>query len=699
MANYHQSDRTLSIATPLGRDALLLTGFRGREAISELFRFELDVIAENGTRVPFDALLGQFIGFRMELGGGRARFFYGICSRVAQGHQDDVFTSYRLEVVPTLWFLTRISRSRIFQHVSVPEILRLVFEGLDVEYHLTGTYHPRDYCVQYDETDFAFASRLMEEEGIYYFFQHDEGRHVLVVSDTSESHPALPGAPGLIFEELLGGFRAEARVARWEKVQELRSGKVTLWDHCFELPHKHLEVEQYLQESAAVGSVPHKLKIGTNGKLEVFRYPGGYAQRFDGIDKLGGERPKDVQRIFADNERTATLRIQEEAARCVTIHGESNCGQLVAGHRFALERHFDADGDYVLTSVTHEARLEGDYRSGGDLELKYANEFTCIPVTVPYRPERRTPRPHVRGTQTAVVVGPPGEEIFTDKYSRVKVQFHWDRQHDHDVESSCWVRVATPWAGKRWGMIHIPRVGQEVVVSFEHGDPDRPLIVGSVYNADMMPPFDLPGSKSISGIRSNTHQGAGNNEISFDDTAGVERMFVNAQHNQDSVVGNDRTASVGNDSTDQVAVDSTQIVGNNLTIQVGNDQAVQVGNNLNIQVANTMTEEVGVASVEQVGVAKKILAGQNVVIGAGTSITLKCGASLIHMNQAGVIMIQGTMVNIVGAINTNVTAPLTTVSGAAVFTGGLLNVSAGGLNKVMGGTTTVDGGPVKINCG
>lgn len=443
MAEYTQENRPIAVTTRLGPDALLLVGFRGQEGISQLFHFQLDLLAENTTNVPFDRLLGERVTIEVALPKKQSRFISGICNRLSQGEQDFTFTAYRMEIVPQFWFLTRRAQSRIFQQMSVPDILKKVLEGLDVTYELQRTFQPRDYCVQYRETDFNFASRLMEEEGIFYFFKHTDKGHQMVVANTPQSHSDLPQGSTITYEEVEGGIRDDDRIFDWEKTQELRSGKYTLFDHSFELPHQHLETDQMIQESVQVGKVAHKLKLPANGPLELYDYPGEYAQRFDGVDPSGGDRAGDLQKIFEDNKRTVGIRMQEEALSGVEINGGSNCRHFVSGHKFTLQRHFNADGPYVLTSVSHSARISGDYRSGQGGGFAYSNSFTCIPLALPFRPLRKTPRPFVQGTQTAVVVGPAGEEIFTDKYSRVKVQFHWDREGKNDANSSCWIRVAT----------------------------------------------------------------------------------------------------------------------------------------------------------------------------------------------------------------------------------------------------------------
>jgi type VI secretion system secreted protein VgrG len=547
-AGYKQAERPLTVTTPLGPDDLLLVGFTGVEGVSQLFTFHLDLLADNDTEIPFDKLLGQKVTVNLLLPGPekKRRQFSGICKSVSQGARDKTFTGYRMEVVPQFWLLTRRAQSRIFQHQTVPDILKKVLEGLDVTYEISGNFYPRDYCVQYRETDFNFASRLMEEEGIFYFFKHSESGHQMVVANTPQSHPDMPFKNTIVYEGVEGGKRDEDRVIEWRKAQEVRSGKYTLWDHCFELPYKHLEADKTIADAVQAGKVNHKQKV-RNDKLEIYDYPGEYAQRFDGVDKGGGEKPADLQKIFEDNKRTVGIRMQQETVPGLVITGTSTCRQFTSGYKFNLTRHFNADGPYLLTAVEHLANTTIDMRSGEAGEYRYQNSFTAIPFAQPFRPPRVTPKPFVQGTQTAYVVGPPGEEIFTDKYGRVKVQFHWDREGKHDADGSCWIRVTHPWAGKRWGASFWPRVGQEVIVGFMEGDPDQPIIVGTVYNADQMPPYLGKGldpkhteDNRLCGIKSNsTKGGEGFNEWRFDDTKGKEQIFFHAERNMDTRVKND----------------------------------------------------------------------------------------------------------------------------------------------------------------
>jgi type VI secretion system secreted protein VgrG len=662
LATYVQADRRMRIVTPLGKDALLLVGLTGHEAVSQLYAFDLEVRADNRNDVPFDRLLGQPVVADVLLPSGHRRHFHGLCNRVTQGRRDQTFTAYHLQVVPPLWLLTKKSQSRIFQQVNVPAILKQVLTGLNVTFELRGTYHPRDYCVQYRESDFAFASRLMEEEGLFYFFKHTADGVQMVVADTPQSHPDLPEADTLIFDELKGGRRAEDRVFGWRKVQELRSGRVTLWDHCFELPHRHLQAGRTILESVPVGQVWHKQNLAGNHQLEQYDFPGGYAQRFDGVHKGGADRPVELGHIYEDNQRTATLRMQQEAVAGLFIEGQSDCRQLAAGYRFTLTRHFDADGPYVLTGVWHEARLSTDYRSGGQGEYKYENTFTCIPAAQPFRPERVTPRPTVHGTQTAVVVGPAGQEVFLDKYGRIKVQFHWDRQGKNDAGSSCWVRVSQPWAGKTWGAHFWPRVGQEVIVDFLEGDPDNPIVVGTVYNADQLPPYDPRQHGTRSGVKTRSSPGGGPanfNELCFEDKTGAEEIYFHAERDFNRVVENNDTLTVGS----AAAPDGSQTI----DVWKNRTEVVRTGDEVVAIAAGNRTHVVhqNDALVVECGDKTELIQAGSKVVQAETAIELRVGASVIRIDQAG-ITLSAPQIKIDGTISVETVAPLVKTDGILV---------------------------------
>ena len=562
MAIYIQADRPLIVTTPLGTDALLATGFRGHEAISQLFHFEVDLLAEADAPIRFDRILGQNVTVEMRVTNGEKRYFNGLVQRFTQGDRDYApLVHFRADLVPKLWLLTKKIRSRIFQHLSIPDILRKVFDGLEVTYELFGAYYERDYCVQYRESDFAFASRLMEEEGIYYFFKHTDGQHQLVVTDTTL--PTVPGQSNIVYDTVSVHQATEMRVNAWEKTQQLCSGEYTLWDHCFEMPGNHLECKQNTLDGVPVGKVTHKLNVGGNHELEIYDYPGGYAQRFDGIDRDGSPRPQDLKRIFEDRERTVKVRMEQEEANSIEIRGASDCGNFTAGHKFTLERHFDANGSYLLTRVDHDAQMSG-HRSGEDPDFRYENHFLCMPAALRYRPQRLTAKPVIAGIQTATVVGPPGEEIFCDKYGRVKVQFHWDREGKKDADSSCWLRVSQVWAGKGWGAFFWPRIGHEVVVTFEEGDPDQPLITGSVYNAENMPWFTLPQHKQLGGFKSASLRGTAQknyNGIVFNDEKGHEHLSIHSEHNMSLNTELDKMFHAGRHKGERVGVANVLTVG------------------------------------------------------------------------------------------------------------------------------------------
>jgi type VI secretion system secreted protein VgrG len=674
MPTFTQDGRFMAITTPLGKDVLLLESFSGKEGISQLFHFKLGMFADSQSNVAFDQLLGQKVTVTLSpQGGGTPRYVNGIVSRLSQGQRvkglegSATLIHYEADMVPQFWLWTKNVQSRIFQQKSVPDILKQVLKGLDVTYEIQGTFAARDYCVQYRESDFDFASRLMEEEGIYYFFKHTSSGHQLVLANTPQSHPAVAGPSPIKYEEIGGAARGDERITNWVKSQEIRTAKQTLRDHCFELPTDNLEAVQPIVETVQAGTVSHKFKVGANSSLENYDFPGRYAQRFDGVDPGGSDQASNLQKIYQDNKRTAGIRIQEEATPGLVIEGQSDCRVLTSGHKFTLGEHFNANGSYVLTDVDHSASIEGAYTAAPRKGSTYTNTFHCIPVALPYRPTRHTPKARVDGTQTAVVVGPQGEEIFTDKYGRVKVQFFWDRQGKKDANSSCWVRVGTLWAGKQWGMIHIPRIGQEVIVAFEEGDPDQPIIVGSVYNADQMPPYALPTNKTQSGIKSRSSlQGDAEhfNELRFEDKIDKEDVYFHGQKDFHRVVEHDDDLKVGNDQMIEVKKNRTETVkegDEKVTIEKGNrTHSVKADDKLTVEQGNrAVTIQTGNDST-------KVSAGQSSTE-AMVSIELKVGSNSITINQQGVT-IKGLMVSIEGQAMLEAKSPMTTVKGDGMLT-------------------------------
>jgi type VI secretion system secreted protein VgrG len=671
MATFTQSNRTLQVKTPLGGDTLLVTGFRGSESLSSLFIFEVDLIAENSTEVDFSKLIGKEITLKIatptKSGGPEWRYLDGICAAFSQGDRNERFTRFSAEIVPKVWLLTQQSQSRIFQLKSIPDILKAVLKGFDCDWKLQGNYEPREYCVQYRESDFDFASRLMEEEGIFYFFTHTESGHKMVVGDTPQAHSDVPVLTTVRYGMIEGGPRKADHVFSWRKIQSLRTAKYTLWDHSFQQPTQNLEAKTNITDSIQVGSVSHKLKDSVNGSLERYDFPGAYAVRFDGINPSGGVQSDRLQKILDDKDRTVKLRMQAAAVETLKIEGTSACANFVPGHKFSLDRHFDADGDYVLVSVVHDGSIIDSYTSGAeDQGFSYTNTFTCIPFQLPYRPTYKTPRPFVHGVQNALVTGPAGEEIFTDKYGRVKVQFYWDRQGKKDANSSCWLRVGSTWAGKQWGFIQIPRIGQEVLVAFVEGNPDEPVIVGSVWNPETMPTYALPGNKTRSGVqtRSSLGGGAANyNEIRFEDKKGSEELYVHAEKDQNNVVEHDETTQVGHDRTENVGHDEKITIGNNRTEQVGVNENITIGSNRTEQVGANETITVNGNRTRTVNQNETVTVALNRAHTVGINEAITVGAAqAITVGAAQAITVGAAQAITVGAEQTNTIGDAQTTS-------------------------------------
>lgn len=686
-----QEERLLKLTTPLGEDVLLIKKLRASEGLNQLFQFELDILHDHGSDIndePMIAdvskLLGQPMTVRVSQSDNTERFFNGICARFNQGNRKDRYTKYHAVLVPKAWLLTQNIRSRIFQNKNVPDILREVFRSIDVSYEINGTFEPRNYCVQYRESDFDFASRLMEEEGIFYYFEHRDGSHKMIVANTPSSHYECPSRSRLPFHLDVGSEESWiAAVLTWNIAHQLRTGKYTLWDHNFELPGKHLEADQV-----------SRFNIGGNQQLEHYDYPGEYAKRFDGIDAGGGDQAGKLNKVFDDRRRTVELRQQELDVAYKTIRGSSDCCALTAGYRFELTNHPAAENNnfHVLVSVQTEAVQTPTYASDEDVQNPYIVSFSCIPFAndsqkAPFRPLRKTPKPVVRGTQTAIVVGPAGEEIFTDKYSRVKVQFHWDREGKNDANSSCWVRVSTLWAGKQWGVIHIPRIGQEVIVDFIEGDPDRPIIIGSVYNPETMPPYDLPANKTQSGVKSRSSKEGGPsnfNEFRFEDKKGSEEVYLHAEKNWTIMVENDKNQIVGHDETHLVKHNRTKTVNNdekttvihNRTETVGSgsdkesitingfrdekvtkNETITIGEDRKRDVIGEHTTSVGKNEKNSVTHNRTDDVGENYTLTAKTSIsesskeiTITAGTKLTLVGPGGTIVIDAGGVTITGVL-------------------------------------------------
>jgi type VI secretion system secreted protein VgrG len=620
-SGYTQENRFISLTTPLGDDVLLLTGFTGNEGISRLFAFNLDVLSEKKD-VSFSDIVGQKVSIKVELSDGTAeRYFNGYVSRFAQSQTDPRFTHYQMEVVPWLWFLTRNADCRIFQNMTIPDIIEQVFtdRGFSSNFKrsLTGDYDPLEYCVQYRETDFNFVSRLMEQYGIYYFFEHAEDDHTLVLADSPSAHTNCPEQSSVRYSPSTKQHTEDV-ITAWHLEQELRTGKYSLSDYNFETPSTKL-----------VASESTVVEVDGNTSYELFDYPGDYGTTSDGT-------------------AVAKIRMQEEEAAHLIGTGSSTCRTLASGYLFDLEEHDrdDSNKTYLITQVQHTASDPSSYDLVKGGTASYSNNFTCIDSAIFYRHARVTPKPFVQGPQTAVVVGPSGEEIYVDKYGRVKVQFFWDRKGTNDENSSCWIRVSQPWAGQGWGGIYIPRIGQEVIVSFLEGDPDRPIITGRVYNAEQTVPYTLPDNGTRSTMKSSSSKGGGSsefNEVRFEDKSGSEQLFLNAEYDMDVNVKNDSREAIGNNRSLVVTKDQMESVGGDLHMDVTGNINQKAGQSVSLQVTQNLTET-SMSYSHQANQAIYLKAPQ-VVIEADAQLTIKVGGNYVSITPA-TVAITGTMVMI-----------------------------------------------------
>ncbi len=696
---------------------LKVVGFSGSEKISAPFRYVIELACDDAD-LDFNSCINKpalltLIGDHDDI----ERHVHGMVLSMQHVRQTQRFAIYSVELVPQLAWLKLRSNSRIYQNTSVPDILASILKdgkiGTDLyKLSLKANYDPREYCVQYRETDLQFIERLMEEEGIYYYFEHSKDEHRLIITDNADVAKTI-GAPSTVaFHSGTGTVAAEDAVRVFVYSEQVQSGAVTLRDFNFKKPALGLQSHQQVKEFS---------------ELEMYDYPGGY-------DLPGG------------GDKYAQVRLEALQAATHKGQGESNCLRLLPGFRMTLDEHprKNVNQEYLLTKMTCEARQPQVLQELASGEgTSYNNKFTCIPSSVPYRTTPDTAKPHIDGVQTAIVVGPAGEEIYVDEFGRVKVQFHWDRQGKNNEKSSCWIRVSQTMAGAGWGALIIPRVGHEVIVDFIEGNPDRPIVLGQVYHGTNKPPYPLPEHKTRSTIKSNsTKGGGGSNELRFEDKKGSEEIYLHAQKDWTIAVGNDKNQTVGHDETldvtnnrtKTVGVDQSETIGNNKTISVGvnHDETIgankteTIGANMTLTVGSNKTETVTINTAETIGVAKELTiggayqvtvgaamnetigaakaeeiggiksvnvganssenvggnksvdagkditekAGKKIVLTAGDEITLKCGDASISMKKDGTIVVKGKDLTLNGSGKINIKA-----SGDVVIKGSKVGVN------------------------
>lgn len=622
------------LTTSLG-EPLLFQSMDAREELGKLFEFDVHALAESASIAPED-LLGKPASVMVALADGGKRHFHGlVCAMGTEGGHRHLYT-YRLVLRPWLWLLTRRSDTRIFQDLTVQDILKKVFEPFSPDYtfQVSGALPKYEYCVQYRETDFNFVSRLMEQEGLYYYFEHQADKHTMVIVNSASAHTPNPVQDTFEFRESVAGQLDLEAITQWRSSKEIQTGQVVLRDFDFTAP-------TVIPQASTKAT-----RTNASAKLEVYDYPGRFAKE-------------------ADGERYAQLRVEELQARYSRIDGAGAVRGLACGYRFELQSHPRTEQNQVYLLISTRLRMAYSGYESGDGETSCQCEFTATEGSEVFRPRRDTPKPTVAGLHTALVVGPSGNEIHTDEHGRVKVQFHWDRLGKMNDKSSCWVRVSSPWAGQAWGSISLPRIGQEVVVDFLEGDPDRPLITGRVYNGEQVPPYKLPDHATVSThkSRSSKNAGAANfNELRFEDDKGSEYVWFQAEKDYHQLVKNDATLLVKGKQDRVVNKDLTEQIDGTVKVKIGKDSVTEVVGKHSLKVSDDiMTEsalsisqksgtkmdvKVGADMGVEAAMNVHIKAGINVVIEAGVMITLKAGASSVVIGPAGVSIVGTPMVMI-----------------------------------------------------
>ena len=624
MGEYTQANRMIRVETVLGKDALLLQSFRGQESVSRLFHFDLYMHSENRS-IQMDSIVGKKATVVVVLPDKKERYINGIISSFSQagstplemGTNPKIFAHYHATLVPHLWMLTRTADCRIFQDMTVPDIIAKIFDEHKLKFsnRLIGKFDEREYCVQYRESDFNFVSRLMEEEGIFYFFEHEADKHTLVLANDPSKFNPTPFHKDVSYKSLIGEAQHEEVVTEWSVAQEVRPGRYAINDFNFKDPTFDLTAD---------------VKGKDERKLEVYDYPGEYVKKDEG-------------------ERLVGIRMHEQESPREIVTGSTTCRGLIAGYRFKLKDHYrkDFNKEYVVTSNYISSDQGTNYRTTGvDAAefFQYSNQIQAVPFPAPFRPARITPVPVMQGPQTAIVVGPPGEEIYVDQYGRVKVQFHWDREGKYNEKSSCWMRVSQNWAGKRWGAIFTPRVGQEVIVDFLEGNPDQPIITGRVYNGNAMPPYELPAEKTKSTIKSDSSKGGGGfNEIRFEDKKGDEQVFIHAEKDFDLRVKEDAREFVGSNRHLIVKSDQKELVDADKHLHVRGDQTEKIDGSVTRHTNMEVQEKVGLRYALEAGLEISQKTRLNFLIESETTITLKVGTNFINISPAGIFIV-GTVV-------------------------------------------------------
>jgi type VI secretion system secreted protein VgrG len=654
MAGLKQADRLMQFSSPLGRDVLVIESLDGSEGISRLFEYHAELFATIDTTIDPKALIGAKVSVALALSDvAGSRWVNGIVASFEQSSGDVEFDVYHARIVPSAWQLTLASNCRVFQNLTVMDIVKKVIGeyGLSLSDQTTAAYKPLDYCTQYNESDFHFIARILQQHGVFFWFEHTEQDNKIVFGDSRSAYADCPLSASFAYEPGDSGREGtySATVTEFTATATMVSGKHSTRDYDFR-PYAYHDVP------AKSSTSPYG-----NNAYEGFLYPAGE----EGYVKLTGKELSSPNHgaIFLEAET------QSSDAMAEIFRGISNARSMTAGFTFSLSKHPRSawSRKYLLTEMAMHTSQAPTYRttgSGGSSSSGYSNRFTAVSSDIVYRSPLTLQKPRIFGPQTALVVGPAGEEIYLDKLGRVCVQFFWDRTRQPNTIDNTWVRVAQPWAGHGWGTFFWPRVKDEVVVQFLEGDPDNPVVIGSVYNGVNVPKYPLPDNSTRTGMVTRSSKGgsaANANELRFEDKQGSEQIFLNAEMDMDHrtekdhrrwVGGQDSLSvtgaqyeAVGGDRHGNVTGNTVDKIGSNADIDIGSNLNEKVGSNYSLQVGQNHAEQVGQNYGLNAGMEIYLKAGMTLVIESGMELCLKAGGNFITIGPAG-IAISGVMVMI-----------------------------------------------------
>jgi len=657
--------------------------FSAEEKISSPFSVSLNLVSKD--EISFNEVIKKEALLTIA-GKDEDRYFHGLISNFMLTGKVDTFYTYQATLVPAVWMLTLNQNFRIFQDLTVVEIVTKILDEKqipsdDYVFKLESEYQKKRYCTQYGESDFRFICRILEDEGIFYFFEHAEDSHTIIFSDGVAIYSPIEGEDEISFNHDAGMVADKETIASFAYNRSICPGKITHTNYNFKRPSLDMAVSEEGE---------------THQVHEIYEFPGDYGLPPDGSTKAKAHLEE--------------AKVLEESAQ-----GTSNCARFIPGSTFSISDHThdDLNKEYCLVAVDHEGSQPNVYgeNSGIGGDYTYTNHFIAIPADTVYRTHKTLKKPYVRGIQSAVVTGPKGEEIHTDEYGRIKVQFHWDREGKKDEKSSCWLRTSQHWSGNGWGLVSLPRIGDEVLVDFMNGDPDWPIMVGTVNNAASPALYDLPANKTQSGIKTRSTPGgttANFNELRFEDKMGSEEVYLQGEkdwnilikNDKGQRVGHDETLTVGNDRSKYVVMNQSESIGVNKSIQVGVNHTETIGANMTLTVGSFKTETVGINSMETIGAAKELSIGglYQVSVGGIMNETV-AGAKTEEVGLAKAVFVGATMAeNVVGSRTTNIGSDLTeTISGKYYSKANEYIIEAPKITFKAGSSTiTMDGSSITI---